>query len=87
MYNEIDIIEGVNGLEIKINGKLYINLFLNNYLGLVINEDLKLVVKVVIDIYGVGVGVVCIINGILDLYDELEEILVKFKGIEVVIVY
>ncbi len=34
LYNEIDTIEGANGPEIKINGKSYINLSSNNYLGL-----------------------------------------------------
>ena len=33
LYNEIDTIEGANGPEIKINGKNYVNLSSNNYLG------------------------------------------------------
>ena len=41
LYNEIDSIEGANGPEITINGKQYINLSSNNYLGLATNEDLK----------------------------------------------
>ncbi len=41
LYNEIDTIEGANGPEIKINGKSYINLSSNNYLGLATNEDLN----------------------------------------------
>ena len=41
LYNEIDSIEGANGPEIKINGKNYVNLSSNNYLGLATNEDLK----------------------------------------------
>ncbi|MGT0185661.1 hypothetical protein ACVNP0_02210 [Staphylococcus aureus] len=45
MYNEIDTIEGANGPEIKINGKSYINLSSNNYLGLATNEDLKSAAK------------------------------------------
>lgn len=45
LYNEIDTIEGANGPEIKINGKSYINLSSNNYLGLATNEDLKSVAK------------------------------------------
>lgn len=45
LYNEIDTIEGANGPEIKINGKSYINLSSNNYLGLATNEDLKSAAK------------------------------------------
>ena len=49
LYNEIDTIEGANGPEIKINGKSYINLSSNNYLGLATNEDLKSAAKAAID--------------------------------------
>ena len=45
LYNEIDTIEGANGPKIKINGKSYINLSSNNYLGLATNEDLKMLLK------------------------------------------
>ena len=79
LYNEIDSIEGANGPEITINGKQYINLSSNNYLGLATNEDLKSA-KHAIDSH--GVGVVRSINGTLDLHDELEETLAKFKGTE-----
>lgn len=83
LYNEIDTIEGANGPEIKINGKSYINLSSNNYLGLATNEDLKSGAKATIDTHGVGAGAVRTINGTLDLHDELEETLAKFKGTEV----
>ena len=45
LYNEIDSIEGANGPEIKIDGKTYVNLSSNNYLGLATNEDLKKLLK------------------------------------------
>lgn len=80
LYNEIDSIEGANGPEITINGKQYINLSSNNYLGLATNEDLKSAAKHAIDSHGVGAGAVRSINGTLDLHDELEETLAKFKG-------
>ena len=87
LYNEIDSIEGANGPEITINGKQYINLSSNNYLGLATNEDLKSATKHAIDSHGVGVGVRRSINGTLDLHDELEETLAKFKGTEATIAY
>lgn len=87
LYNEIDTIEGANGAEIKINGKNYINLSSNNYLGLATDEDLKTVAKNAIDTHGVGAGAVRSINGTLDLHDELEQTLAQFKGTEAAIAY
>ncbi|MCS5431732.1 8-amino-7-oxononanoate synthase, partial [Staphylococcus aureus] len=58
LYNEIDTIEGANGPEIKINGKNYVNLSSNNYLGLATDEDLKQAAKDAIDTHGVGAGAV-----------------------------
>ncbi|WP_341775219.1 glycine C-acetyltransferase [Staphylococcus hyicus] len=87
LYNEIDSIEGANGPEIKINEKTYINLSSNNYLGLATNEDLKTAAKKAIDSHGVGAGAVRTINGTLDLHDELEQTLAKFKGTEAAIAY
>lgn len=87
LYNEIDSIEGANGPEIQIKGKKYINLSSNNYLGLATNEDLKKAAKSAIDSHGVGAGAVRTINGTLDLHDELEQTLAKFKGTEAAIAY
>ncbi|TJY16471.1 glycine C-acetyltransferase [Staphylococcus chromogenes] len=87
LYNEIDSIEGANGPEIQIKGKKYINLSSNNYLGLATNDDLKKAATSAIDSHGVGAGAVRTINGTLDLHDELEQTLAKFKGTEAAIAY
>ncbi|AYU56289.1 glycine C-acetyltransferase [Staphylococcus debuckii] len=87
LYNEIDTVEGANGPEITIDGKRYINLSSNNYLGLATNEDLKQVAKDAVDKYGVGAGAVRSINGTLDIHDELEQTLAEFKGTEAAIAY
>ncbi|EJJ6360806.1 glycine C-acetyltransferase [Staphylococcus pseudintermedius] len=87
LYNEIDTVEGANGPEIQINGKKYINLSSNNYLGLATNEDLKTAAKNAIDSHGVGAGAVRSINGTLDLHDELESTLAEFKGTEATVAY
>ncbi|WP_353421940.1 glycine C-acetyltransferase [Staphylococcus delphini] len=87
LYNEIDTVEGANGPEIQINGKKYINLSSNNYLGLATNEDLKTAAKNAIDTHGVGAGAVRSINGTLDLHDELEATLAEFKGTEAAVAY
>ncbi len=87
LYNEIDTIEGANGPEITINGKNYVNLSSNNYLGLATDTDLKQAAKDAIDTHGVGAGAVRSINGTLDVHDELEATLAEFKGTEAAIAY
>ncbi|MGX4670840.1 glycine C-acetyltransferase [Cerasibacillus sp. JNUCC 74] len=87
LYNEIDPVEGPNGPEIKIGGRMLINLSSNNYLGLATDERLKKVAKQAVDSHGAGAGAVRTINGTLDLHLELEKKLAAFKGTEAVISY
>jgi glycine C-acetyltransferase len=87
LYNVINSIKGGNGPIIEINGKKLVNLSSNNYLGLanhprLIEASIKATEK-----YGVGAGAVRTINGTLDIHDELEEVLAKFKHTEAVIVF
>jgi glycine C-acetyltransferase len=87
LYNVINSIKGGNGPIIEINEKKLVNLSSNNYLGLanhprLIEASIKATEK-----YGVGAGAVRTINGTLDIHDELEEVLAKFKHTEAVIVF
>lgn len=87
LYNEIDILEGANGPKIKIRGRELINLSSNNYLGLANDERLKNAAKEATDKYGVGAGAVRTINGTMDIHDELEKTLARFKGTEAAIAF
>lgn len=87
MYNVIDPLEGPNGPIIKINGKDYINLSSNNYLGLATDERLKASAKKALAMYGVGAGAVRTINGTMDLHVKLEEKIAQFKHTEAAIAY
>lgn len=87
LYNEIDTIKGSNGPIIEINGKRLINLSSNNYLGLATNPRLIEAGVKATEKYGVGAGAVRTINGTLDIHDELEAKLAKFKHSEAVIVF
>lgn len=87
LYNEIDVLQSENGPKIVIEGKTYINLSSNNYLGLATDDRLKTVAKSAIDEWGVGAGAVRTINGTLDLHIVLEEKLAAFKGTEAVVAY
>ena len=87
LYNVINTVVGPNGPVIEINGKKAINLSSNNYLGLandprMIEASIKATKK-----YGAGAGAVRTINGTLDIHDELEAKLAKFKHTEAVITF
>jgi len=87
LYNVIDSLEGANGPLIKINGQKLINLSSNNYLGFATNEKLKKASIEATEKYGVGAGAVRTINGTMDVHDELERAIAKFKGTEAAIAF
>ncbi|WP_156290147.1 glycine C-acetyltransferase [Oceanobacillus salinisoli] len=87
LYNEVDTVESENGPVININGKSFINLSSNNYLGLATDLRLKKVAMDAIEKYGVGSGAVRTINGTFSLHVELEKKLAEFKGTEAAIAY
>lgn len=82
LYNEIHPLEGGNGSLITIDGKKFINLSSNNYLGFTTKES---IIKKSIEAtckYGVGAGAVRSINGTLSIHEELESLIAQFKGTE-----
>lgn len=87
LYNEIDVLEGANDPIIKIDGKEYINLSSNNYLGLATRQEVKDAEIEAVKKYGVGAGAVRTINGTLEVHRELEEALAKFKKTEAAIAF
>jgi glycine C-acetyltransferase len=87
LYNEIEALESPNGPKITINGKTFINLSSNNYLGLATDSRLKDAAIQAINKYGVGAGAVRTINGTMDLHLKLEEKLAEFKHTEAAIAY
>ena len=87
LFKDFMTVEGANEAECVINGKKVINLSSNNYLGFATHPRLKKAAISAIEKYGVGAGAVRPINGNLDLHDELEKLLAKFKEEEAVIVY
>jgi glycine C-acetyltransferase len=87
LYNTIDTLESPNGPEIRINGKSFINLSSNNYLGLATDERLIEASVNATRQFGVGAGAVRTINGTMDLHMALESKLAAFKHTESVIAY
>jgi glycine C-acetyltransferase len=86
LYGTIRTIESPQGAWVKIDGKDYINLCSNNYLGLCNDPRLVSKVKEYVDKYGVGPGAVRTIAGTMTPHIELERKLAEFKGAEAALV-
>lgn len=87
LYNTIQPLESPNGPLITIEGREFINLSSNNYLGLANDERMKEAAIRATRQFGAGSGAVRTINGTLSLHVELEERLARFKGTEAVVAY
>jgi len=87
LYNEINPLQGSNESKIKIEGKTFINLSSNNYLGFATEPRLIKAALEATEKYGVGAGAVRTINGTMDIHDELEKTIAKFKKTEAAIAF
>ena len=87
LYGNIRTLESPQGATVKINGKEYLNLCSNNYLGFANDERVREKTKGMIDKYGVGPGAVRTIAGTMDIHLELEKRLAAFKGAEAAITF
>lgn len=79
VYRKLPVLEGANEAEIILNGKKVINLSSNNYLGFANHPRLKKAAIEAVEKYGVGAGAVRTIVGNMDIHEELERVLAKFK--------
>ncbi len=87
VYRKLPVLAGANEAEIILDGKKVINLSSNNYLGFANHPRLKKAAIEAVEKYGVGAGAVRTIVGNMDIHEELEEILAKFKREEAVMVF
>jgi len=87
LYQQLMPFGGKPGPEITINGKPVLNFSSNNYLGLATHPKLIAAAKKAIDDYGVGAGAVRTIIGTMNIHNELEEKIAKFKHVEATMVY
>lgn len=80
VYRELPVLSGANKPVITLDGKEgVINLSANNYLGFATNERMKKAAIKAVEEYGVGAGAVRTIIGNMDLHENLEKVLAKFK--------
>lgn len=85
-YNNIKVLESPQGSEITIDGKTYLNMCSNNYLGFANDPIAVEAFKESADLFGVGPGAVRTISGTYSVHRQFEQRLAEFKGVEATIV-
>jgi glycine C-acetyltransferase len=86
LYQSLHPFEGMQGPEIRMEGRTILNFSSNNYLGLASHPKLMAASKKAIDDYGVGAGAVRTIIGTMSIHEELEQKLARFKHCEATLV-
>ena len=79
VYRKLPVLETASQAEVILNGKKVINLSSNNYLGFANHPRLKKAAIEAVEKYGAGSGAVRTIIGNMDIHEELERLLAKFK--------
>lgn len=79
VYRKLPVMSSASGAEVILNGKKVINLSSNNYLGFANHPRIKKAAIEAVEKYGAGSGAVRTIIGNMDIHEELERLLAKFK--------
>lgn len=87
LYRTLRIIEGPQGPRVKIDGEEVILLCSNNYLGMADHPRLKEAAIKATERYGAGSGASRLVSGTMELHQELEERIARFKGTEAALVF
>ncbi|MCH7946071.1 MAG: aminotransferase class I/II-fold pyridoxal phosphate-dependent enzyme, partial [Armatimonadetes bacterium] len=87
LYKVPRILDTPAGGRVTMDGKAVINLSSNNYLGLADHPKVKQAALDAVERWGVGAGAVRWIGGTMQVHDELEQRLAKFKRVEAVLVF
>ncbi|PIQ88340.1 MAG: 8-amino-7-oxononanoate synthase [Candidatus Omnitrophica bacterium CG11_big_fil_rev_8_21_14_0_20_42_13] len=87
LLRELKLVQGPQEAKITIDGRFFINLSSNNYLGLCNDARLKNHAIEAINKYGLGVGASRLVCGSMMLHNELEKRIASFKGFESALVF
>ncbi len=87
LFTNIRTLSSPQGAWLIVDNKKVLNFCSNNYLGLANHPKLKEAAQSAIKKYGVGPAAVRTIAGTMDLHNELEERVAKFKGAEAAITF
>lgn len=86
-YRPLTVWESGSGAWMTLKGRSVLQMSSNNYLGLTDHPGMKEAAIRAVEKYGVGSGSVRTITGTLDIHDQLEQELAKFKGTEAALVF
>ncbi|MCQ2080898.1 MAG: 8-amino-7-oxononanoate synthase [Lachnospiraceae bacterium] len=87
LYRTMKTLETKEGVHIKIDGKEYVLMASNSYLDITAHPKMIQKCKEVLDKYGVGSGGSRLTTGNMDLHEELERKIAKFKNTENAILF
>jgi len=87
LFTNIRTLSSPQGAWLTVDGKDVLNFCSNNYLGFANHPRLVEAAKNAIDTYGVGPAAVRTIAGTMDLHNQLEERIARFKGAEAAITF
>jgi len=87
LYKTPRILSTAAGGRVTMDGREVVNLSSNNYLGLANHPKVVAAAHEALEKWGVGAGAVRWIGGTMDVHNELEERLAKFKKVDAVLVF
>lgn len=87
LYRQMRLVEGSQGSRVRIDGRDVLLLCSNNYLGLADHPALKKSAIEAITQFGVSSGASRLVSGNMELHEELERRIARFKGTEGAVVF
>ena len=87
MWKDVGVLEGKQGAEVTMGGKILLNFCANNYLGLASSDELAQAAIEGVKKYGFGEASVRFIVGTSTIHKDLEKEIAKFFGTEDAITY
>jgi len=87
LFTTLPVLSTPQGTRVTLNGKRVLTLSTNNYLGFASHPRLAAAAKKAIDKWGFGTGAVRQIAGTMEIHNEAEEMLAKYKRTEASLIF
>ncbi len=87
LFTTLPVLSTPQGARVTINGKKVLTLSTNNYLGFANHPRLAAAAKKAMDKWGFGCGAVRQIAGTMEIHNEAEEMLAKYKHTEASLIF